>query len=278
MTETFRKSTPSKVLLYEHPASPYAQSVKIALREKGVDFVTQPPNDPTKGAPAPAFKSANPRLEVPAFIDGDLSLFETPVILGYIEDKWPSPSLFPNDPAKRAEMRLTGHVVMTQYEAVLWALGEIRLFKRAEGDLKVKIEKNAQQIANALQEWLTKRLGSSPYFSGSQFGYADLCVAPILNSSVNSGVGPAKGSPLYEWLTRVKERESVRKTFEEAMAGIRSMAGMGKLLKVPSGFKREYRDHRLDFIIRAGGIDVVVEGLKKDNIRFSWPDVARAKL
>jgi glutathione S-transferase/RNA polymerase-associated protein len=34
-------------------------------------------------------------------------------------------------------------------------------------------------------------------------------------------------------------------------------------------FKREYRDHRLEWMIRSGGIDVVLEGIKKDNIRFS---------
>jgi len=34
-------------------------------------------------------------------------------------------------------------------------------------------------------------------------------------------------------------------------------------------FKREYRDHRLEWMIRSGGLDVVLEGMKKDNIRFS---------
>jgi len=33
--------------------------------------------------------------------------------------------------------------------------------------------------------------------------------------------------------------------------------------------KREYRDHRLEWMIRSGGIEVVLDGLAKDNIRFS---------
>jgi hypothetical protein len=36
-----------------------------------------------------------------------------------------------------------------------------------------------------------------------------------------------------------------------------------------SGFKREYRDHRLEWMIRAGGIDVVAQGLSNNNIRFN---------
>ena len=36
-------------------------------------------------------------------------------------------------------------------------------------------------------------------------------------------------------------------------------------------FKREYRDHRLEWMIKSGGVDVVLAGLAKGNIRFS-PD------
>ena len=34
-------------------------------------------------------------------------------------------------------------------------------------------------------------------------------------------------------------------------------------------FKREYRDHRLEWMIKTAGLDVIREGLAKDNIRFS---------
>jgi glutathione S-transferase/RNA polymerase-associated protein len=34
-------------------------------------------------------------------------------------------------------------------------------------------------------------------------------------------------------------------------------------------FKREYRDHRLEWMIRSGGLDIVLEGIEKGNIRFS---------
>lgn len=39
--------------------------------------------------------------------------------------------------------------------------------------------------------------------------------------------------------------------------------------------KREYRDHRLEFLVKSGGIEVVLEGLKRENIRFSWPEPAK---
>ncbi|MBT6569113.1 MAG: glutathione S-transferase family protein, partial [Gammaproteobacteria bacterium] len=39
---------------------------------------------------------------------------------------------------------------------------------------------------------------------------------------------------------------------------------------VASGvFKREYRDHRLEWMIKSGGISVVLDGLDRNNIRFT---------
>ena len=39
---------------------------------------------------------------------------------------------------------------------------------------------------------------------------------------------------------------------------------------VASGhFKREYRDHRLDWMMRSGGAEIVLEGMRKGNIRFT---------
>ncbi|MGA0840627.1 MAG: hypothetical protein ACO3P1_12125, partial [Pseudomonadales bacterium] len=36
-------------------------------------------------------------------------------------------------------------------------------------------------------------------------------------------------------------------------------------------FKREYRDHRLEWMVKSGGFEVVREGLEKNNIRFIEP-------
>jgi len=60
----------------------------------------------------------------------------------------------------------------------------------------------------------------------------------------------------------------VRKSAQAAADSIKGMTQVAGA--VQSGmFKREYRDHRLEWMIRSGGLDVVLEGLKNNNIRFS---------
>ena len=49
------------MLLYEHPLSPYAQKVKIALREKGVAFDVETPQAIGSGNSAGLFAAASPR-------------------------------------------------------------------------------------------------------------------------------------------------------------------------------------------------------------------------
>lgn len=82
------------MILYEHPMSSYAQKVKIALREKGVAFETLVPEDLGHGKDGKVLGAANPRGEVPVLLpDGQAPIFESTVIMEYIEERWPAPPL-----------------------------------------------------------------------------------------------------------------------------------------------------------------------------------------
>lgn len=86
------------ITLYDHPLSPYAQKVRIALREKQIPFQLALPGGLGAGGAAGEFAEANPRAEVPALIDGEVHVFNSTIILEYIEDKWPSPPCCPPAP------------------------------------------------------------------------------------------------------------------------------------------------------------------------------------
>ena len=96
-----------------------------------------------------------------------------------------------------------------------------------------------------------------------------MAVAPFVYFSSVVGLPPAPG-PLADWYARVSRRPSVAATFAEGDAVLGLIADVPAMMKSPS-FRREYRDHRLEWIIRSGGIELVIEGLKHNNIRFSPP-------
>jgi len=256
------------LVVYEHPLSPYAQKVKIALDEKGVAYETKMPVAMGTGQPDLAFLKANPRGEVPALIDGDFSVFDSTIILEYIEDKWPTPALLPKTPQDRARVRTIEEVMDTSFEPINWGMGEIRWFRRAEGQKARAIEAHASAQARGLYAWLTRQLGEHDWFNGATFGWADISVIPYLNGARGLGIGPDIDSALGRWIARANERSSVMKAAKSAADSIAGMANVDAAVK--SGmFKREYRDHRLEWMIRSGGMEVVLEGMAAGNIRFS---------
>jgi glutathione S-transferase/RNA polymerase-associated protein len=102
------------IKLYEHPFSPYAAKVKIALREKQVPFEPLQPERNASGDPIGEYVEASPRVEVPALIDGEVRIFDSTIILEYIEDNWPTPPLLPHGAAERARVRMIEEVMDTQ--------------------------------------------------------------------------------------------------------------------------------------------------------------------
>jgi len=252
--------------LYEHPFSPYVQKVKIALYEKNVAFEVEVP-DAFSGAPT-EFGKTNPRLEVPALVDDGFAIFDSTIILDYIDEKWPAPAILPPTPHERARVRMIEDVCDTYYEAINWGLMEVRAWKRVSGEPAKRIEAKAVEQTAGVHAWLERELGSAQFFNGASFGYGDLSVYPHVRGSIVWGVEPKPGTRLAAWLARVEERPSVRKTIEAAQQFAGSMGSLPQILE--SGiFARQYRDHRLEWMMRSGGVEVVLEGLKKKTIRFS---------
>jgi|SRR5437016_5524944 len=253
------------VLLYEHPLSPYAQKVKIALAEKGIEFECRLPD--FMSGQDDAFAAANPRLEVPALVDGETRVFDSTIILEYLEDRWPEPALLPATPAERARMRMLEELCDTYYEAISWAAMEIRVFKRATGELAERLLTNGARQVAGVNAWLERQLGDRPWFNGASSGWGDLAVVPFVHGAATTGNTPG-GRQLSAWLDRARGRSSVAAAFEAAAQSMQGFEMIPQLIE--SGmFKREYRDHRLEWMLRSGGVDIVLDGMRKGNIRFS---------
>jgi glutathione S-transferase len=88
--------------LYRIPFSTNVERVALALAHKGiaVDYV-----DVEDADRSPVVEVSGQEL-VPVLVDGDLVLSDSPVILEYLEERFPEPSLYPADEPRRAEVRI----------------------------------------------------------------------------------------------------------------------------------------------------------------------------
>jgi glutathione S-transferase len=89
--------------LYQANLSMFAARVRIQSYFKGVSLELL---DPPGGLNTPEFVAINPTGKVPCLVDGSFALPESEVIMEYIEDKHPEPSLRPNDVKAHARQRL----------------------------------------------------------------------------------------------------------------------------------------------------------------------------
>ncbi|MBX3479034.1 MAG: glutathione S-transferase family protein [Caulobacter sp.] len=253
--------------LLEHPLSPYAQKVKIALDEKGVAYQVRMPEAIGSGQMSEAFRQANPRGEVPVlFVEGQ-AIFDSTIILEFIEDRFPDPALLPAGAVDRARVRMIEELCDTHYEAITWGLSEIANFRRATGEQAQAMQASAAGELAQLHAWLEGQLGDRAWFNGDSFGWGDLCVAPFVAGAIGFGMPPAPG-PLSDWFSRAAERPSVAASLKAARDSLAAMTGVAQIVEAGL-FKRQYRDHRLEWMIRAGGLSIVQDGLARDNIRFN---------
>lgn len=267
------------VLVYEHPLSPYAQKVKLALLAKGVEFETELPADIGSGALSEQFAESSPRGEVPALVHDGVSIFDSTIILEYIEEVWPTPALLPADPRARARARMIEDVMDTHYEAITWGLGELDFFGRGDPAVAERLRAAAAEQLDRWHLWLTAQLAGNTWFEGTAWGWTDIAVIPYLNGAASFDLGPVPTSPLGRWFAAANARADVTRCREEARrvsfdaSSDQSQAALGAVrAALENGqFKREYRDHRLEWMIRSGGLSIVEDGLARDNIRFTEP-------
>jgi glutathione S-transferase/RNA polymerase-associated protein len=261
--------------LFEHPLSPYARKVKIVVYEKGLPLerVFVNPLGPLDDPIARAFVDASPRLEVPCLVDerpeGTVRLFDSTVMLEYLEDQYPDPPTQPAAPAERARVRMLEEICDTELEAVNWGAMEIRVFKRAEGSYAAEMLDTVGRQLDRLWGRLERELDGRDWMNGERFGRGDAAVYPHITGSAFFGFPlPARFARLTEWAARCAARPSVVHDAADLAAWVKDNMGPGSSL-AGMPVVRQYRDYRLEWMMKSGGREIVLQGMEDGTIRFA---------
>ena len=95
-----------KIKLYSYYRSSCSYRVRIALYLKGIPFEYVSVHLLKKGGEQRSlqYRELNPEGQVPCLVHNNKAIAQSLAILQYLEDIYPLPSLFPNQPAKKAEV------------------------------------------------------------------------------------------------------------------------------------------------------------------------------
>jgi glutathione S-transferase len=153
------------VKLISHKLCPYVQRAVIALTEKGIEFERI---DIDLGNKPEWFLAISPLGKTPVLQVGEVAIFESAVILEYLEETAPKP-LHPVDPLRRAEHRGWidfGSVVLNDIAGFYTAPDEAALIAKA---LQL-----GQRFAG-----LEGRVAAAPWFDGETFSLVDAVYGPV---------------------------------------------------------------------------------------------------
>lgn len=216
--------------LYSAPLSLFARKVEIALLEKGLPFErAMVPFSQTEGySPKhPDVLAANPKGQVPVLIDRGLTLYDSTVILEYLEDAYPDPPLYPRTPDQRARCRLfelfADEIMLVPLRALMHRTGPRPADPQRWAAAEVEARHAEATIADQHAE-LDRQLRGKAYvcdaFSAADIG---LFMAVLFSQRLGGPVlDQCKG--LSDWYARLKSRAAFARVIPEIAAADRDLS------------------------------------------------------
>ncbi|MCL6268987.1 stringent starvation protein A [Sansalvadorimonas sp. 2012CJ34-2] len=195
----------SSMTFFSDPADHYCHRVRIVLAEKGVAVDIQ---DVDPNAMPQELTDINPYGTVPTLVDRDLVLYESGVMMEYLDERFPHPPLLPVYPVTRAQSRLMMHRIQKDWCQLV--------------DIIVNPASKESAVAKARKELREGLIGiapifnEKPFFMSEEFTLVDCCVAPILWRLPALGIElPRQAKGLQAYADRLFERESFQESLSE---------------------------------------------------------------
>ena len=151
--------------LVSHLLCPYVQRAAISLTEKGVAF--ERINIDLANKPD-WFLAISPLGKTPVLLVDGVPIFESAVILEYLEDTQPH-ALHPQEPLERARHRAWiefGSAILNDI-AGLYSAADDETLNGNVASLRAKFT------------WLNGELGEGPYFAGERLSLVDVVFGPV---------------------------------------------------------------------------------------------------
>ncbi len=228
--------------LYTHPMSPCSQKVRIVLTEKDLEWEKRNVNLPEKENLTPEYLKLNPLGVVPTLVDDGKAIIESSIICEYLDDKFPTPKLRPDDPYLSSQMRFwMKHIdnkVHPSCGALQWPLVMAhRLQQLSEAEQDAIIDKVIEKPRRERQRRLLKQgydapdikdavatyektisdmeqvLSEQAWLAGDGFSLADAAMAPYFQTLYQFGWEQWYNSRQHvnDWYESVINRESYQK-------------------------------------------------------------------
>ena len=199
--------------LFSDPSSQYSHRVRIVLAEKGVTVDIE---DIDSDNVTQEILEANPYGTLPTLVDRDLALYESKVVMEYLDERFPHPPLLPVYPVARAQSRLWIHRVERD-----WCNLVDSIVANPESTESAAARKEFQESLVSISDIFTEM----PFFMSEEFTLVDCCLAPMLWRLPQMGIeipNTRQTKPLLAYINRLFDRPSFQESLTDLEREIRA--------------------------------------------------------
>jgi len=194
--------------LYHNPYSQHGRRVVALLEAAGLPYEVRHVALEKGEHMTPAFLAINPNHQVPAMIDGELTLYESNAMLRYLCHKHALTDWYPDEPARRAVVEQWLDWNQCRLAPAVIDIVLNKVFLGAKGDAQA-IARGEQRLAE-LAPILEAGLEGRTFLAGESPTIADLAVASNVTQLGLAGAVPDRPG-LKAWFSRVSALEGVRR-------------------------------------------------------------------
>ena len=189
----------SIMTLFSNKSDIYCHQVRIVLAEKGVAYETEAVEPHTVSED---LMELNPYGTLPTLVDRDLVLFNSRIIMEYLDERFPHPPLMPVYPVLRGKSRLLMLRIEQDWYPTLTAAENPNATATERANALKQLKEEVLSVAPIFSQ--------APYFMNEEFSLVDCYVAPLLWRMQELGVEfTGVGSKAIKtYMTRVFERDS----------------------------------------------------------------------
>ena len=194
----------SVMTLFSRPTCPHSHRTRIVLAEKSINVEIVDVDGPTLPED---LMDLNPYQTVPTLVDRELVLYDSRVIIEYLDERFPHPPLMPVDPVTRAQFRLA----LFRIEKDWYSLVD-EIESAADKKRTVRARKILRESILASSEVFA----ANPYFLSEEFSLVDATIAPVLWRLTHYGIDLGdEGEAVEGFADRVFSRPSFRKSLTD---------------------------------------------------------------
>ena len=198
--------------LYSGPLSLFSAKTRVALAEKGLEHELIQVNWSREARYLPHHPEVirlNPQRKVPVLVDGDVVVCDSTLIAEYLEERYPSPPLFPKGIEERARCRQLEAAADEMWFPFVWDLIETRFYPSAGGDEAEQRAATATAGLIDLYANLDRDLEGRDYLCGD-FSVADIATEIFVDAATSLGATPPEtAGNVRAWVARVRGRPAV---------------------------------------------------------------------